>query len=250
MKKILFLLVSLFLLSCIPVCLGLGFIAWQVYIGNYSDFEKSRIIDILSKETVLYYADGQSQLGSLFGQEHRIYVNIDQIPNVMKDAIVTAEDEDFYTNIGIDPKGILRAIINNMLFKTRQGASTITQQTVKNLFGRKETDLYVKFQEMINAFKLEKMYSKNQILEFYLNQFHVTGNGRGIGVASKYYFNKNVEDLSLIESAFIAGSVKGPEKYNPFTKTNLAAQEKAQKEAFIRKNYVLDRMYKSEKIIS
>ncbi|WP_158998304.1 transglycosylase domain-containing protein [Pigmentibacter ruber] len=248
MKKILFLFLFLIFLSCIPVFGGIGYVAWQVYAGNYADFEKSRIIEILSKETVLYYADGQSQLGSLFGQEHRIYVNIDQIPQAMKDSIVAAEDEDFYTNIGIDPKGIVRAAIHNIIFKTRQGASTITQQTVKNLFGRKETDLYTKFQEMINAFKLEKMYSKDQILEFYLNQFHVTGNGRGVGVAAKYYFNKNVEDLNLIESAFIAGSVKGPEKYNPFTKTSVVAQEKARREALIRKNYVLERLLKTQKI--
>lgn len=248
MKKIIFLFLFLIFVSCIPIFAGIGYVAWQVYAGNYSDFEKTRIIEILSKETVLYYADGQSQLGSLFGQEHRIYVNIDQIPQTMKDSIVAAEDEDFYTNVGIDPKGILRAAIHNIIFKTRQGASTITQQTVKNLFGRKETDIYTKFQEMINAFKLEKMYSKEQILEFYLNQFHVTGNGRGVGVAAKYYFNKNVEDLNLIESAFIAGSVKGPEKYNPFTKTSVVGQEKARREALIRKNYVLERLLKTQKI--
>lgn len=248
MRKLIFLFLLFIFLSCIPVFMGLGYISWQVYAGNYSDFEKSRIIEILSKETVLYYSDGQSQLGSLFGQEHRIYVTIDQIPNDMKNAIVAAEDEDFYDNIGIDPKGIIRAVIHNLIYGTRQGASTITQQTVKNLFGRKETDIYTKFQEMINAFKLEKMYSKDQILEFYLNQFHVTGNGRGVGVAAKYYFDKNVEDLNLIEAAFIAGSVKGPEKYNPFTKVSISGQEKAKKEALIRKNYVLQRMYKSRKI--
>lgn len=248
MKKIIFLFLLFIFLSCFPIFLGAAYVAWQIYAGNYADFEKSRIIDILSKETVLYYADGQSQLGSLFGQEHRIYITIDQIPKAMKEAIVAAEDEDFYQNIGIDPKGILRAAVHNVLFRTRQGASTITQQTVKNLYGRKETDLFTKFQEMINAFKLERVYSKDQILEFYLNQFHVTGNGRGVGVAAKYYFNKNVENLTLVESAFIAGSVKGPEKYNPFTKTTLTGQEKAKREAFIRKNYVLERMLKSGKI--
>ncbi len=248
MKKIIFIFLFIFILSCVPIVIGASFVVWQVYAGNYADFEKSKIIEILSKETVLYYADGQSQLGSLFGQEHRIYVPVDLVPQVMKDAIVSAEDEDFYTNIGIDPKGILRAAVHNVLFRTRQGASTITQQTVKNLFGRKETDIYIKFQEMINAFKLEKMYSKDQILEFYLNQFHVTGNGRGVGVAAKYYFNKNVEDLTLIEAAFIAGSVKAPEKYNPFTKITVDGQEKARNEARIRKNYVLNRMFKNQKI--
>lgn len=211
-------------------------------------FTKEKILEILSKETILYYVDGQTQLGSLFGNEHRLYITIDQVPKILKDAIVSAEDESFYTNIGIDPRGIARATFHNFFYGTRQGASTITQQTVKNLYGRSHTNLLTKFQEMLNAFKLEKKFSKDQILEFYLNQFHVTGNGRGVGIAAKYYFNKNVEDLNLVEAAFIAGSVKGPEKYTPFTKNTPERQAQAKTEAFIRKNYVLDRLLKSNKI--
>lgn len=222
--------------------------AFKIFNSDDSKFEKSHIIEILSKETLLFYSDGQTQLGSLFGQEHRIYITIDRVPRNLKDAIVSAEDETFYTNVGVDPKGIARAAIHNLFSRSRQGASTITQQTVKNLYGRKETDLKTKFEEMINAFKLERRYSKDQILEFYLNQFHVTGNGRGIGVAAKYYFNKEVEELTLNEAAFIAGSVKGPDKYNPFTKTTVTGQQKAKQDAFIRKNYVLERMYKTGKI--
>ncbi|MES2614755.1 MAG: transglycosylase domain-containing protein [Bdellovibrionota bacterium] len=248
MKKIFLLVFVTLFIGFIPAACGAGYVAMQIFSGDYSQFEKSKILEILSKETVLLYSDGSSQLGSLFGEVHRIYVPIDRIPKVMREAIVSAEDEDFYTNIGIDIKGIIRAGIHNLLSRSRQGASTITQQTVKNLYGRKETDLVTKFNEMINAFKMERMYSKDQILEFYLNQFHVTGNGRGVGVASKYYFNKEVEDLTLIEAAFIAASVKGPEKYNPFTKTTLAGQDKAKRQALIRKNYVLERMLKNHKI--
>lgn len=247
MKKIIVIFVILCSLLSFPSA-GLGFVLWQVFDGDYSQFSKEKILEILSKETLLYYSDGDTQLGSLFGQEHRIYITIDRVPQTMKDAIVSAEDEGFYSNIGVDPKGIARAFMHNMVFKTRQGASTITQQTVKNLFGRKDSSLKTKFQETINAFKLEKLYTKDQILEFYLNQFHVTGNGRGIGVAAKYYFDKDVEELNLIEAAFIAGSVKGPEKYNPFTKGNTKTQEKAKHDALIRKNYVLDRMLKNNKI--
>lgn len=247
MKKIIIFIVFICALLSFPSA-GLGFVLWQVFDGDYTQFSKEKILEILSKETLLYYSDGDTQLGSLFGQEHRIYITIDRVPQVMKDAIVSAEDEGFYSNMGIDPKGIVRAAIHNMMFKTRQGASTITQQTVKNLYGRKDSSLKTKFQETINAFKLEKLYTKDQILEFYLNQFHVTGNGRGIGVAAKYYFDKDVEQLNLVEAAFIAGSVKGPEKYNPFTKGNAKAQERAKHDAFIRKNYVLERMHKNNKI--
>lgn len=211
-------------------------------------FTREKILEILSKETILYYSDGQTQLGSLFGREHRLYITIDRIPQIMKDAIISAEDESFYSNIGINPKSIARAALHNLFYSTRQGASTITQQTVKNLYGRAETNLSTKFQEMLNAFKLEEKFTKDQILEFYLNQFHVTGNGRGVGIAAKYYFNKNIEDLDLVEAAFIAGSVKGPEKYNPFTKPTADKQAQAKAEAFVRKNYVLERMLKGEKI--
>lgn len=248
MKKVFVFFLVCFFLVCFSFAGVAGFIIYQVYKTDDAQFNKENIINILSKDTLLFYADGQTQLGSLFGQEHRIYISIARIPKVLKDAIVSAEDEDFYTNIGIDPKGILRASIHNLLSHSRQGASTITQQTVKNLFGRKETNLQTKFQEMVNAFKLERMYSKSQILEFYLNQVHITGNGRGVGVAAKYYFNKDVEDLDLVEAAFIAGSVKGPEKYNPFTKNTIEGQKKSRREAFIRKNYVIERMLKNDKI--
>ena len=140
MKKIFFFTFILIFFGFCAAGAGISYIALQVFSGDYSKFSKEKILDILSKETILFYNDGTSQLGSLFGQEHRIYVGIENIPQVMKDAIISAEDKDFYTNIGINIKGIARASIHNILFHTRQGASTITQQTVKNLYGRKETD--------------------------------------------------------------------------------------------------------------
>ncbi len=237
--------------------LSIGLIIFNFFLNSISFAEsedddsmytREKILEILARETVLYYQDGEEQLGSLFSNEHRLYITIDRVPQIMKDAIVSAEDESFYSNIGVDPKGILRAGINNFLHGTRQGASTITQQTVKNLYGRSQTNLITKFQEMLNAFKLERHFSKEEILEFYLNQFHVTANGRGVGIAAKYYFNKEVEELTLIEAAFIAGSVKGPEKYNPYNKSSTERQEKSKEEAFIRKNYVLERMHKGKKI--
>ena len=91
---------------------------------------------------------------------------------------------------------------------------------------------------MIKALQLERMYSKKQILEFYLNQFHVAGNGNGIGIASRYYFDKEIQDLNLVEAAFIAGSVKGPGKYNPFIKFTRKQRERAINFAFERKNYM------------
>ena len=243
--------IAALLLTIILLPLSLiGYPLYQVYLGDYEHLKKEKILEILSKETTLYYSDGQTQLGSLFGTEHRQYVPLKQIPRHMLQSIVAAEDDNYYKHSGIDYISTLRALFRNVVLRKREGASTITQQTVKNLYGRAVTNYMAKYQEAINSYKLERMYSKDEILEFYLNQFHVTGNGHGIGVAAKYYFDKETSDLTVTEAAFISGSVKGPERYNPFTKRNSEAQAKARREAKIRKNYVLKRMLENKFLTS
>lgn len=225
---------------------AVSYVVFEVYAGNYDHLKREKILEILSKESIVYYADGSSQLGSLFGNEHRQYVPLKEMPRHLLDAIVAAEDDTFYQHFGIDPVGTMRAVYRNIFMGKREGASTITQQTVKNLYGRRVNNVYGKFVEMVNAFKMERRYSKDNILEFYLNQFHVTGNGRGVGIAATYYFNKEPHELTLTESAFIVGSVKAPYRYNPFTKTSLEAQKKAKDAAKVRKNYVLKRMLENK----
>ncbi len=224
-----------------PAALG-GLAFLEVLSGNYDHLKKERILEILSKESTLYYSDGTTQLGSLFGSEHRQYIRLKDIPKLVQQGVIAAEDDDFYGHRGVNFISTARAAFRNLVMGKREGASTITQQTVKNLYGRPVTNLKAKFEEAINAFKMERRFSKDEILEFYLNQFHVTGNGRGVGVAAKYYFDKEVHELTLTEAAFIAGSVKGPERYNPFTKKAVAAQNRAKADAKVRKNYVLRRM--------
>lgn len=242
MKKIIILLVLLVgLVASSGVAAG-GYVVFDVLLGDYSQFKRERILEILSKESVVYFSDGETQVGSFFGQEHRQYVTLSEIPQHMRNAVIAAEDDSFYKHKGVDFVSTMRAAMVNVLFNRREGASTITQQTVKNLFGRPLTNLRAKYVEAINAFKLERAFSKDEILEFYLNQFHVTGNGRGVGVAAKYYFNKEVPELSLVEAAFIAGSVKGPYLYDPFTKKSLEARGRSMKRAMDRKNYVIRRM--------
>ncbi|NBO37618.1 hypothetical protein EBU99_03445 [bacterium] len=228
-----------------PAALG-GFAFFEVLSGNYDHLKKERILEILSKESMLYYSDGTTQLGSLFGSEHRQYVRLKDIPKVIQQGVIAAEDDTFYNHRGVNFISTARAVFRNLVMGRREGASTITQQTVKNLYGRPVTNMKAKFEEAINAFKMERRFSKDEILEFYLNQFHVTGNGRGVGVAAKYYFDKEVIDLTLTEAAFISGSVKGPERYNPFTKRALAAQNRAKADAKVRKNYVLRRMLENK----
>ena len=98
-----------------------------------------------------------------------------------------------------------------------QGGSTLTQQTAKNIFVRQKRSYWAKLKELMQAILLERRYSKEEILEMYINQFFVTGFGKGLRIAAEYYFDKPAEELDLVESAFIAGSVKGPNRYNPFT---------------------------------
>ncbi|MCB9228561.1 MAG: transglycosylase domain-containing protein [Deltaproteobacteria bacterium] len=223
----------------------LGVVAWHVFYGDNTELQKSTILSRIQEETTLYYLDEETPIGSIFESRHRRYIPVDEIPAHMINAIVAAEDKNFYQHVGVDPFAIAKAAAEGLLRGGRfaRGGSTLTQQTVKNIINDWEASFARKFREMIKALQIERMYSKRQILEFYLNQFHVAGNGNGIGIAARYYFNKEVSDLSLVEAAFIAGSVKGPGKYNPFIKFSRQARDQAKIYAHERKNYVLDRMY-------
>lgn len=245
MKKFVAITALLVMCSAVPpIALG-GYALFEIFAGNYDHLKRERILEILSKESMLYYSDGVTQLGSLFSSEHRQYIPLKEVPLLVQQGVIAAEDDEFYSHHGVSFLSTARAAVRNLFLGKREGASTITQQTVKNLYGRPVTNLQAKFFEAINSFKMERIFSKDEILEFYLNQFHVTGNGRGVGVAAKYYFNKEVSELTLTEAAFIAGSVKGPERYNPFTKRALESQEKAKARAKVRKDYVLRRMLES-----
>ena len=224
---------------------GMALVIWvQVHIGDTSELQKSTILAHMHEETTIYFADGKQPIGSFFSGLHRRYVPIGDVPAYVINSIIASEDKNFYQHNGVDPVAIVKAFIEGVeQGHFRRGGSTITQQTVKNILGRWERSFARKFREIIAALKLERMYDKRQIMEFYLNQFHVAANGNGIGIAARYYFNKKVQELNLVEAAFIAGSVKGPSKYNPFIKYTKEARQQAREYAFERKNYVLRRMY-------
>ena len=198
---------------------------------------------IFKLESPVYYDDQKTVVGVFFQEEHRSYVPYERLPRNFIHAIVSAEDKNFFTHPGFDIKGIVRAFLRNIKAgRVVQGGSTITQQTAENLFIQQKMSLKTKFVELIHALKLEAHYSKEQILEWYSNQFYVSGNGRGIGVAAQYFFNKPVEELTLLECAFIAGSVKGPNRYNPFFKRTDESKRIARQRAKERANYVLGQM--------
>jgi membrane peptidoglycan carboxypeptidase len=245
LHKVLQTIIILTFLGLAASVAGAAFVFWQVYLGDHQELQKTTIMAKIKEETSIYYLDESTRIGSLFTESHRRYVPIEEIPSHMINAIVAAEDKNYYNHFGVDPVATVKAAFEGLLKsgRLRRGGSTLTQQTVKNILGDWEPSIARKFREMIKALQLELLYNKRQILEFYLNQFHVAGNGNGIGIAARYYFNKDARDLTLVEAAFIAGSVKGPSKYNPFIKNTQEERLHARRNADERKNYVLNRMY-------
>lgn len=209
--------------------------------------KKENIIRTLERSTIIYYRDGETRFNFLSGSYDRLYVPYSDIPQEWVEAIVSSEDKNFFVHSGVDPLSIIRAVF--LLVKKGRvvsGGSTITQQTAKNLFTPdgdfSNRTVVHKFFEVWDAFRLEREYSKEEILEFYANQFQVHGEGRGIGVAARYYFDKNVTELTILESAYIAGMLQSPARYNPFASTNPEKKQKAYERAHTRTHYVLGRM--------
>jgi len=244
---------KIFYFSLSFIVLGLaglgGLFYWLVVLHPGAEIDSANIERILGNETPVFFNDGQTRLGVFFDQAHRQYVTYEQIPQDFVNALVASEDNNFFSHYGFDPFGIIRAVIKNYkMGRVVQGGSTLTQQTAKNLFKRSGRSYQAKLKELLFALRLEYYYPKEKIFEFYANQFYVSGNGHGLGVAARYYFNKSVEELSLLECAFIAGSVKKPNFYNPFIKKNDESVLAAKNHANVRVRYVLKMMLETGKI--
>jgi len=180
----------------------------------------------------VYTADGY--LIGEFGEERRAVVAIQDVPALMKQAILAAEDDRFYQHGGIDYLGILRAAGTNLIGGgKRQGASTITQQVARNFFLTGEKTYTRKLYEALLSFKIEHNLSKDQIFELYINQIFLGQRAYGFAAASQIYFGKPLKDISIAEAAMLAGLPKAPSAYNPIVNP---------KRARLRQQYVLRRM--------
>jgi penicillin-binding protein 1A len=240
LKKIFLFFFSLILLALLAIGGGLYYL---VVLHPGKEIAIENIQSILGKESPVLFSDGVTPLGVFFDDAHRQYVTWEQIPETFVNALVASEDNRFFDHYGFDAVSITRAAIKNYeAGRVVQGGSTLTQQTAKNLFKRSGRSYEAKLKELLYALRLEYHYSKEMIFEFYCNQFYVRGNGHGLGVAARYYFDKNVEDLTLLESVFIAGSVKRPNYYNPFNRKSEEAKEEVRKRVKIRMAYVLKQM--------
>lgn len=242
-KKILYIILSLMLLSVIAAA-GLFTVLYvQVSRETRERIQRGVIENIIFSESPVYYDDAETVMGVFFEKTHRRYIRYKEIPPHFIKALVAAEDKSFFTHPGFDIKSMVRAMIANLREgRVAQGGSTITQQTAKNIFKREKRSYKAKVKELMQALLLEREYSKEEILEMYVNQFFVSGVGRGLRIAAQYFFDEEAEDLDLVESAFIAGSVKSPNRYNPFTKKTEAERNEARRLANLRKNYVLGNM--------
>ncbi|HSQ23067.1 MAG TPA: PBP1A family penicillin-binding protein, partial [Pyrinomonadaceae bacterium] len=185
--------------------------------------------------TRIYADDGKTVIGE-FALEKRIPLKYDEIPPVMKNAILAVEDARFYDHIGIDPIRIVGATWKNLTSDKVEGGSTLTQQLAKNLFLTREQTLKRKMNEWVLALQIERYYTKNQIMELYANHIFLGANAYGVEAGAETYFGKQAKDLTLDEAALLAGIPKAPGEYSP-TANPAKAKE--------RRDLVLDQMAKT-----
>jgi penicillin-binding protein 1A len=194
-------------------------------------------VDVLAEykpKLPLRIYDKRANLIGQFGEEQRLFVSIEKVPEALKLAIIAAEDERFFEHNGIDFLGIGRAALANVVAGgARQGASTITMQVARNFFLSSEKTFARKLNEALLAIKIERNLSKQQILELYINQIYLGQRAYGFGAASDVYFGNELEAASLAELAMLAGLPKAPSKFNPVVNFKRAKQ---------RQLYVLNRM--------
>lgn len=163
-----------------------------------------------------------------FYTERRTTVPLTEIPVDLRKAVMAIEDTDFYSHWGVNPKAILRAMVSNLMAgRVVQGGSTLTQQLAKTIFLTREKTLDRKFKELLLTLQMEQRYSKDEILQLYLNQIYFGAGAYGVEAAARWYFGKKAQTLNLAESALLAGLVRSPNRYSPVTDAERAKDRRA-----------------------
>ncbi|MBX3514020.1 MAG: penicillin-binding protein 1A [Xanthobacteraceae bacterium] len=227
-----------FLFAAGAICFVVGAVGLTWAVWHYSkdlpDFSQLQDYEP-PVMTRVHASDGS--LVAEYAKERRLYLPIQAIPKRVFDAFTAAEDKNFWEHGGIDLFGIARAVVNNIeqygTGRRPQGASTITQQVAKNFLTGNETSLNRKIKEALLALRIERAYSKEKILELYLNEIYLGLGAYGIAAASLLYFDKSVHQLSIEEVAYLAALPKGPNNYHPFRQRDAALS---------RRNWVIDQM--------
>ncbi len=212
---------------------GAGFVLWRVS-EDLPDYQKLRDYEP-PVMTRIHASDGQ--LIAEYAKERRLYLPIQAVPAKVVNAFISAEDKNFFHHIGLDFFGIFRAAVENIKdYGTNRrpvGASTITQQVAKNFLLTNEVSIERKVKEALLALRIESAFSKDEILELYLNEIYLGMGSYGIAAAALNYFDKSVQELTVAEAAYLAALPKGPENYHPFRYPDRALE---------RRNWVIDRM--------
>jgi penicillin-binding protein 1A len=223
-------------LAMIGVVVG-GLAAYSAYKRFSTDLPDVSVLQAYRPQVMsrIYAADG-SLLAEL-ATERRIFVPVRDIPDMVKQAFISAEDQNFYTHHGVDPGAILRAAVTDIFLVAQGrrpiGASTITQQVAKNMLLNSDTTLSRKAREALLALRIEQSMDKDHILELYLNEIYLGQQAYGVAAAAQTYFNKSLDELTLPEAAFLAALPKAPNNYDPFRHPEAARA---------RRDFVIDRM--------
>ncbi|MGA8574890.1 MAG: PBP1A family penicillin-binding protein [Candidatus Cybelea sp.] len=217
------------------VLFGIGTVAGMIvtYGRNLPDI--SRMADYQPASSTRIFARDGALLASVY-KENRVWVPIAGIPPLVRDAFVANEDHNFYRHHGVDFQSIVRAAFADVTHQQFQGASTITQQLARRLFLNDQVTMSRKIQEALLAIEIERYYTKNEILERYLNIIYLGAGAYGVDAAAHTYFGRNVDALTPAQAAMLAGIVAAPSDYSPFTNLDLARD---------RQRHVLDRMVES-----
>lgn len=228
------LLIFVFLVGVFFTVLAVS--AGMVLVNHYSRSlpDINKLKSYQPSETTKFYSADNKLIGLVF-KENRTWLSLEEIPDVVKNSIIAIEDARFYKHRGIDFRGIIRAFIADLKHEqVAQGASTITQQLARNVFLSPTVSLERKIKEIVLAFKIEKKFTKDEILEFYLNQIYFGSGAYGIESAAEIYFDKRAKDLTLPEASLLAGIPPAPSLYSPFVNFEMAKT---------RQKMVLDRMW-------
>ena len=199
--------------AIVGLALVLVAVAGFVYLYKTTDIPDPNK-DFQTQTSFVYYSDGKTEVGS-FAKQNRVSIPLKEMPENLQDAVVAAENRTFWSDKGIDPKGIIRAAFSNASGNSTQGASTITQQYVKILYLSQERSYQRKIKEAILSLKMQRQKSKSEILEGYLNTIYFGRGAYGVQAAAKAYFDKDAKDLTLKESAVLASVINNPSHFDP-----------------------------------
>ncbi|MEL6585836.1 MAG: PBP1A family penicillin-binding protein [Pseudomonadota bacterium] len=225
-------LFSAITLGVIAGALTIGAILWMY--GR--DLPNHEQLAQYTPPTISRIYSGEGRLMDEFARERRLFASAEDIPDLVKQAFISAEDKNFYLHAGYDPRGMIAAAVDAARGKRLRGASTITQQVMKNFLLSSDRSAERKVKEIILASRIEETLSKEDILELYMNEIFLGQNSYGVAAAAQSYFNKTLSDLTLEEAAYLAILPKAPSNYHPVRKTEVAID---------RRNFVLREMFEN-----